>query len=788
MRSKFHDLSALIFILSFIGLLVCVPVSFSEEEIVEVPPQELIREMLEDENLPDEIKEELKSMLESGEIGVGEDVPYEELDPDPAPERRIEDVPREEIERSPRPRSSSGSKVSPPKQAKAAPEEAPGKISLDLKGVDIIDVLKMLSARSNLNIVAGRNVRGRVTLFLKDVDVWDAFEIILAANSLAYEKENDIINVMTERDYEQLYGDKFYTKEELRIFKLEYAKAIDVSKALNQAKSKIGKVIIDEISNAIIVMDSPKVINDIEEMISKLDMPVEKKVFALNYAKAEDIKTKVSEFLTKGLGVIQVDERTNKVVVTELSSKMPEIGRIIEELDEKHQEVLIEAKIIQVELTDEYRYGVNWRAVFNKHPGSDGLAFNFDNITGSVFDGAATGGAFTIAQMAHGYFENAIEVLQTVGKTNVISCPRLTVLNNEEAKVLVGTNQPYVETNTTLSNGETNNAEQVKWVDVGVELTVTPTINREGFVTMKIKPKISSLGTPLDTATNNKIPVVSTSETETTVMVKDGTTILIAGLIEDRDVHREDKIPFLGDIPILGNFFKRETSGNDTLPEKQELVIFLTPYIINGTETFPESENTWFGDAIKQRKLLKNEVSLAVEDNAYKKDISREIEPPKPEVDKTSKINEDIEWFKDLEKISESMKEKMELKKEEAKEKVAEAEETGDTEPLTMVPTNLIPPTIGGYYNYYEALRNRIYWVAKDSSPRDLQGKREDVKIAFTVGDDGHLKGEPEVLNKVDEDLAEAAVMAVVKSAPFPPFPQMMEKTSQMFKVIITYQ
>ncbi|MBL7071223.1 MAG: hypothetical protein ISS26_03510, partial [Candidatus Omnitrophica bacterium] len=119
---------------------------------------------------------------------------------------------------------------------------------------------------------------------------------------------------------------------------------------------------------------------------------------------------------------------------------------------------------------------------------------------------------------------------------------------------------------------------------------------------------------------------------------------------------------------------------------------------------------------------------------------------------------------------------------------VAEAEETGDTEPLTMVPTNLIPPTIGGYYNYYEALRNRIYWVAKDSSPKDLQGKREDVKIAFTVGDDGYLKGDPEVLNRVDEELAKAAVMAVVNSAPFPPFPQMMEKTSQMFKVIITYQ
>ncbi|GAG12787.1 unnamed protein product, partial [marine sediment metagenome] len=227
-------------------------------------------------------------------------------------------------------------KARPEAKAKVVPARA-DKISLDLKGVDIIDVLKMLSARSNLNIVAGRNVRGRVTLFLKDVNVWDAFEIILASNNLAYVKEGVIINVMTERDYEQLYGEKYYTKKELRVFKLKYAKASGVSKALNQAKSKIGKVIVDEASNSIVLVDSARSISKMEKMIKEMDEPIETRIFGLDYAKAEDIKTKISEMLTKGVGTIQVDERTNKVIVTDLSRKIPEIATVIEEMDEKHQ-------------------------------------------------------------------------------------------------------------------------------------------------------------------------------------------------------------------------------------------------------------------------------------------------------------------------------------------------------------------------------------------------------------------------------------------------------------------
>ncbi len=776
MKIKYCIFSVVICMFIFMGISIFTSAPFAQEEFPGPPPEELIEEMLADEEIPEEVRRELEEMLREGEIREPGERPAEITPPaekDYTPIREGREI----------------------KEAKITPSAQPNRISLDLKGVDIIDVLKMLSARSNLNIIAGKNVRGRVTLFLKDVDIWDAFEIILAANSLAYEKRGDIINVMTERDYEQLYGEKHYDKKELRVYKLEYVKASDVSKALNQTKSKIGKVIVDEGSNTIVLVDSPGAIANMEEMIAEMDIPIETKVFSLNYAKAEDIKTKISEILTKGVGTMQVDERTNKVVITDLSKKMPEISSVIEEMDEKHKEVLIEAKIVEVSLTDEYAYGVDWKAAF-RSLSDQGIRINLDNFTGSVW-GGTTGGTITLASVASRNINGVIEALKTVGRTNIISSPRITVLNNEEAKVLVGTKQPYISDTTTVASGDNPiTSETITYVDVGVELTVTPTINEEGFVTMRIKPKISSVTDELGTTgARDSIPIVSTSESETTVMVKDGTTIVIAGLIEDRDQIDEEKIPFFGDIPLIGPLlFGNKTKGSTSVPEKKELVIFLTPYIIHGTETFPEAENVWYGDEITQRELLEQQMSFAVEDIQRKRSLMKEPRPRKEAKDTTTRISEDLRLFRKKEGIEELEERRADLRKEVepvkergvVPEKVVAGKEAKRA--TVIPPTNLITPSVSGYYSYFENLRNKIYWVAKDVYPGDLRGKKEDVKVRFKLTNDGGLKGEPEVLNDVDRKLAKAAITAVEKAAPFPPFPKKMEEDEATFRITITYQ
>ncbi|NQT00158.1 MAG: hypothetical protein HQ595_03655, partial [Candidatus Omnitrophica bacterium] len=455
---------------------------------------------------------------------------------------------------------------------------ASGRISLDIKSMDIIDVLKILAMRGNLNIVAGKNVRGKVTLFLRDVEVVDALEIILAANGMAFEQKGNIINVMTDRDYELLYGEKSYDKKEVKIIRLNFAKAVDLSKSLTEMKSKIGKVVVDQGSNTIVLIDLPNKIEEMEEAIRSMDLPTETRTFVLNYAKAEDLEEKIKESLTENLGEVKIDERMNKILVTDLPSKIAYIARIISDFDEKDRVVLIETKIVSITLNKDIGYGVNWNSVFagiDTIAQSD-LSFNLSGVSSTA--------TFTYAR-AHGATEYGDQVilrlLDTIGKTDVLSTPRITVANNEEAKVLVGTKQPYVTSTITQTDGTTTTADNVEFVDVGVSLSVTPTISRNGYITMKIKPEVSAAPTSLELFNDSdsirtSVPIVTTSEAETQLIVKDGTTIIMAGLMKDSRKDNREKIPFLGDIPFLGAIF--QSRGQEDV--KTELVIFITPHIL----------------------------------------------------------------------------------------------------------------------------------------------------------------------------------------------------------------
>ncbi|MCK5595258.1 type II and III secretion system protein, partial [bacterium] len=191
----------------------------------------------------------------------------------------------------------------------------------------------------------------------------------------------------------------------------------------------------------------------------------------------------------------------------------------------------------------------------------------------------------SLGKLAVDKYTGFLQALNTIGKTNLLQSPRITVVNNAEARIHVGETVPYVTTTVvvTQSTSTENIAESVTNVDVGVTLSVIPTINEHGFITMKIKPEVSSVIDEVETAQGNKIPVVSKSETETTVMVKDGVTIVIAGLIKDQLTDTNSGIPFLRKLPILGHLFGK--IDNEII--KQEIVIFLTPHIITGEHDLP---------------------------------------------------------------------------------------------------------------------------------------------------------------------------------------------------------
>jgi MSHA type pilus biogenesis protein MshL len=457
------------------------------------------------------------------------------------------------------------------------------KISLDIKGMDIVDVLKMLASRSGMNLVIGKNVSGKVTLFLKEVSVNDAFEIILAAGDLAYEKNKELINVMTQRDYELLYGERYQDKKKIKTVVLKYAKAADLSRALSQVKTNIGRIVVDEGSNTLILIDTPDKIEEMDKFIQAADLPVQTGIFGLNYAQAEKISAKIQELVTKGVGSVKIDERTNKIAVTDYPRKLQEIGRLIQEFDERSPQVLIDAQIIEINPSDKFEMGVDWDYWLEKNVRLSASLATSGAVNKLSIGTAAEGRAVS----QKGDYKSIIDLLRTIGDTKILSSPRILVVNNQEAKILVGTKDAFI-TSTTSQSGTSPNviSQTVNFVDVGIKLFVTPTVNRDGFVTMKIKPEVSSSKRTDITSEGQvtQVPIVSTSEAETTIILKDGVTVIIGGLRKDERSRVEKRIPVLSQIPLLGALFKNTSDES----KKTELVILLTPHIMSGAASYTD--------------------------------------------------------------------------------------------------------------------------------------------------------------------------------------------------------
>jgi len=509
-------------------------------------------------------------------------------------------------------------------QATPAPTQVPsdliaggmeGRVSLDLRSIDVVEALKFLAMKASANIIATKNVAGRITLMVENVPVKDIFDIMLRSNGLAYIKQGEIYNVMTEDEYKAMLGKKFSDIRKVKIFRLNYTIPDQAFIMLDALKSDVGRVIVEQDSGTVLIMDTPERLEAIEKTMSKMDRRTPIEVFNLKYAKAKDVEEYLKTNLdVKKVGSVRADERSNQIIVQALRGRMEDVRMLMPSLDRKTKQVLIDTKIVKIKLSDQLTQGIEWEglAAAGKDLGMMylgstplGVLSNAVTAVGAaqatrfsyLNDNVGTSGVGTYpfapstarspvgqGQMHIGLISSRqdldafIKYVQTLGKTQVISNPKLAVINNQEARIHVGERQAYVTTTTTTGQTSNTISEQVNFVDVGIQLAVTPTINDDGYVTMKVKPEVSSVVNTLRTPTNNLIPIIDTSMAETTVMVKDGTTIIIGGLRSDSKTSNFDQWPFLGNLPIIGNLFKNGTGKT----ERTELLVIMTPYIISG--------------------------------------------------------------------------------------------------------------------------------------------------------------------------------------------------------------
>lgn len=455
------------------------------------------------------------------------------------------------------------------------------RITLDFKEADLRNVLKVIAYKSGVNIVASPEVAGVVTMRLQNVHWLDALKTIISTYGYGYDQKENIIMVapldkLTEQKKQEVELSQVQPTL-TEVFALKYIDAADAQRAIEPQLSSRGKITVLESTGQA----------------------------GWEFGAGDDVgkRKRISE------GRVS---RSKTLIVTDVPPALDKIKKIISDIDVKPLQILIETRIVEANKDRLRDIGLDWgtgssgassstgaisftpagknrAGTDTSHIGAHGLS---DLITPSAFGPKATGltAANTGLRVAFrkltgAQFEAILHALEEDVTANTLSAPRVLTLNNQEAAILVGQKYPLVKTDVSTESGKITGSTLQKYQDIGIQLNVVPQICDKEFINMIIHPAVTSFTETLEIksdsgATLSKFPIINTREAETQVLIKDGETVVIGGLLKDVRSRGRVGIPFLGSIPILGLLFQRET--NDI--EKIDLLIFITARVLKEGE------------------------------------------------------------------------------------------------------------------------------------------------------------------------------------------------------------
>lgn len=405
-----------------------------------------------------------------------------------------------------------------------------GSFNLDVTGADLRTVLRAISEFSGRNIVVSQTVKATVTISLRNVAWQDALKAVLRANGLDYVEDGAVVRV-------------------------------DEANRLNTEKVE------RETANARTL-----------ELV-----PLETRIVKLNYANAVEMQTPLQPALSKR-GSIQVERRTNSLIVTDLTSNLDSVVKMALDLDSTTPQIEITAKLVDVDASALRNLGVEWnvspqKAEFwkgEKNADGDyvlpgGGPFHNDDYSLNVA-GQHDTGVDAANRITFGIFkdwasiEAQLQSLEEKRKANIISNPRITTVDNREAKIIVGQKIPLI-----VQDVAGNPVSQLQ--TIGIQLRVTPHLTQDKKIVMDLHPEVSDLSTQ---STVQGGIIINTSEADTRVMVDDGQTAVIGGLIRTNESTVTRGVPVLKDIPLISFLF----SSQSTVRQNRELIIFVTPRLV----------------------------------------------------------------------------------------------------------------------------------------------------------------------------------------------------------------
>lgn len=394
------------------------------------------------------------------------------------------------------------------------------KVTLEFADAEVRKIFQLLSEVSNKNFVLGDDVTGAISLKLVNVP-WDqALDIILDTKGLDKREDGNIILIKGKGK-----------------FKSQAEEEQEIKKAL----------------------------------IKAIELKTE--TFSINYA---DIGTIASQFngLKSDRGTISQDARTNKVIVKDIPQILSEMRKLLVQLDVPEKQVMIEARIVEASSTFTRNLGVNWGIHYRDGSASflgiNSLDTGFGGLTSApptTGTGSNAGGSMGISfgtLSSNIQLDMRLNAAASAGMVKIVSTPKVATLNNKTAKITQGQQIPYTSS--------TSDKVETKFIEAALSLEVTPHINANGTIGMKIDAKNDSPGQ----STGASAPPINKKQATTEMLLRDGETTVIGGIYVDSDNTSDEGVPYLMDIPLLGKLFKT----NNKTKTKTELLIFITPRIL----------------------------------------------------------------------------------------------------------------------------------------------------------------------------------------------------------------
>jgi type IV pilus assembly protein PilQ len=397
------------------------------------------------------------------------------------------------------------------------------KIALDFYNTDIKNVFRILREVSGKNFAIDKDVTGKVTMTLDKPVPWDqVLDLVLRMNQLGKSYEGDIIRIAT--------LETLKSEDELRKAKLE---------ALRKSREE-----------------------------AKALEPLVTKYIAISYANAEkEIKPHIEKILTNERGSLSVDLKNNQLIITDTEAKVAQAADIVRRIDKVTSQVIIEAKVVEVTKDFTRELGIDWSLSHGPGiaPGLDwntttDMAMNFPSPNAE----SSIGVQFSRLSGVPFVLNARLNALETTGNGRILSSPKILTLDNKKAKIKQGLEYPYLERDST-------GGASIKFKEIDLLLEVTPHVTPDNRISMAIYLTKNDVDSLID-----GIPALATNEAQTELLVNDGDTVVIGGIVKRTENNKGTAFPLLSKIPILGWAFKNDTK----ITEDNELLIFLTPRIV----------------------------------------------------------------------------------------------------------------------------------------------------------------------------------------------------------------